>query len=76
MSVYNKQLSINIHGTKIKKNSFHTIQRKLLQSKIHLYSRGSVWKCIGLGTSNIIQFKSGDKDKFTNGLQGILKCFF
>jgi hypothetical protein len=71
MFVYNKHLSINIHDTNTKKY-FRIIQRKLLKSIIRLYSRGSVWKCIGLGTSNIIQFKSGDKDKFTNCIQGII----
>jgi len=48
MFVYNKQLSINIHGTNIKKNTSHIKQTELLRSKIHLYSRGSLWKCIGL----------------------------
>jgi hypothetical protein len=70
MLVYNKHLLINMHGMNIK-NPFPLIHRKLLRRKIYFYSTGCVGKFIGLRENNIVKFKSGDTEQFTNCLQGI-----
>ena len=44
---------------------FQIIHIKLLQSKIHFYSRGIGWKFIWLVVSNITKFKSGDTENNT-----------